>query len=53
MEQIAEAALLSMPRADPQGVSNLLWSCATLRVNPLSGQLFRAALAHAGPRLDR
>lgn len=36
-----------------QGVANIMWAYATLKANPLEGQLFRAAIAHAGPRLDQ
>ena len=83
LNKAAEAALLSMPRADPQvmscslsvsvwsttgvtqpavgfsgdvsvqGVANIMWAFASLKMSPLDGQLFRAALSHMQPDLDQ
>ncbi|BDA42502.1 probable RAP domain-containing protein, chloroplastic at C-terminar half [Coccomyxa sp. Obi] len=53
LTKIAEAALLRMPSATSHGVSNLLWAYAKLGLNPLGGQLFRNAVAHACSNLDK
>ena len=48
LEKLAKQAILKMPQATPQGISNLLWAFAKLtKVSPVGGDLFRSALSRA------
>lgn len=46
LDKMARQAILRMPQASPQGISNLLWACARLtKTSPVNGELFRSAVS--------
>lgn len=54
LEKLGRQAILKMPQATPQGISNLLWAFARLtKVSPAGGDLFRSALSRASEVIDQ